>query len=581
MKRLTWTIRGVLGLWGLLGWLAIGSGAAQAAVIFPVGTGTTPDTSSLVTISIFQNVGGVLTDVTTTWLPEPGETVQIVVNGLSSPTIGLAFDALTAGNPIANSALTTSAYPGTCTNFGSDTGADFTLVGSELRSNDCGGMAVIVVNPGTSGELKFVLPQDTDFDGIPDIFEAKFCAAATPDCLVRDADIDTGPLASSPCCDGISNFDEYRGFIVSGKHVRGDPKQKDLFLHLVNPADTVTVDVGGVPTSQFVTSASCGASCLGGGTTTYPTPTTPNASLTPSAASGTGVAFTASVAVFSTAHVRGEIIATASPGRARITAVNSATSAVADITEAFPDAAPLSAGSWKLSESLFAALYSLVAPDRIHLLQYAPGATNFKALDEWVESFGSLVPPQTLTVNVTDPPDRTVNRNRRYGLVQRGVRVMEGLNTASASTLGWAYGVGSPNEVGNIDVFTQRIINHFNGLFDDGAGALVRYSTFVNGDWTTPTLVGDGVPGVAGSDVRNFIISKAIQFYLGMEVGHTLELTPTVMGTQKTSYGYHYAPFTGDCLDQAIETKVKSGFNTFWIPSLCGSTDQSEFLINP
>lgn len=578
MKRLTWTIRGVLGLWGLLGWLAIGSGAAQAAVIFPVGTGTTPDTSSLVTVSIFQNVGGVLTDVTATWLPEPGETVQIVVNGLSSPTINLAFNALTAGNPIANSALTTSAYPGTCTNFGSDTGADFTLVGSELRSNDCGGMAVIVVNPGT-GELKFVLPQDSDFDGIPDIFEAKFCAAATPDCLVRDADIDTGPLASSPCCDGISNFDEYRGFIVSGKHVRGDPKQKDLFLHLVNPADTVN--------GAFVVGASCGTisgtSCLGGGTTTYPTPTAPSATLTLPAAAGTLgdiVTFTTSSAVFATAHVRGEIIGNAG-GRARIVTVESSTSVSAEVTVAFPAATPLLAGQWKLSESLFAALYSLVAPDRLHLLQYAPGATNFKALDEWVESFGSLVPPQTLTVNVTDPPDRTVNRNRRYGLVQRGVRVMEGLNTASASTLGWAYGVGSPNEVGNIDVFTQRIINHFNGLFDDGAGALVRYSTFVNGDWTTPTLVGDGIPGVAGSDVRNFIISKAIQFYLGMEVGHTLELTPTVMGTQKTSYGYHYAPFTGDCLDQAIETKVKSGFNTFWIPSLCGSTDQSEFLINP
>ena len=142
--------------------------------------------------------------------------------------------------------------------------------------------------------------------------------------------------------------------------------------------------------------------------------------------------------------------------------------------------------------------------------------------------------------------------------------------------LGWAYGVGSPNEVGNIIIFTQRIINYITGLITTAA-AIVRYSTFVNGAWTTPTPVGSGIPTEAA--VQNFILSKAVQFYLGMEVGHTLDLTPTVMGTSRTTYGYHQAPGTGDCLDQAITTKVKSGFNTFYIPSLCGSADQSQFLI--
>jgi hypothetical protein len=45
-------------------------------------------------------------------------------------------------------------------------------------------------------------------------------------------DIDTGPDPESPYVgDGISNFDEYRGFRVSGAFVRGDPKVKDFFIH--------------------------------------------------------------------------------------------------------------------------------------------------------------------------------------------------------------------------------------------------------------------------------------------------------------------------------------------------------------
>ena len=64
-----------------------------------------------------------------------------------------------------------------------------------------------------------------------------------------------------------------------------------------------------------------------------------------------------------------------------------------------------------------------------------------------------------------------------------------------------------------------------------------------------------------------------------MEAGHSLDLTPLVMTSGKNNFGHHFAPSTGDCLDQTATSKDKSGVNTFYIPSSCGGTDQSEFLV--
>jgi hypothetical protein len=197
------------------------------------------------------------------------------------------------------------------------------------------------------------------------------------------------------------------------------------------------------------------------------------------------------------------------------------------------------------------------------------------------------VPAQTLTIGDT-ATDRTVNPNRLYGLLgQKGVRVIEGLNINAPSVLGYSFGVASPNQAGNVIVFAQRIITYIESLFV-GATTL-RYSTasLVNGAWTwsSPTAAPDGDPAVAqdgvatNAGVRNFILSKAFQFYVGHEIHHSLDLTPDVQGTKNTSYGHHFAPGTGDCLDQAITTTVKSGTVTFYIPSICGTADQTNFAI--
>src|SRR6266404_1732317 len=546
--------------------------------ILPVGAGLVPRTGSPVTVSILQN--GV--DVTSTWLPEPGVPVTIRVNGPTSGPITLvcpdgrdgppcgSFTFAAGTNPFLNKALNppiarTSAYPGICTNSGlpTDVAYDapdfiFDPTTNILTPTDCGGMAVIRVPTSTTTSELFILPQDDNANGIPEIWERVFCPGNT--CPTGAEDADAGPGAGLPNGDGLSAFDEYRGFMVSRVHVRTDPRQRDVFVHLVNASNP------GVATAQ------CGAgSLLGGGPLMYPTPTPPGVTITPSAASGTSATFTASGGgpPFTTAHIGGEIAA--GTGRARIVSVLNATTVVANVTAPFANTASIP--SWPLSKSLSANLQTLVPAIAIHVLGYTPGGTNLFT-DEWVDKFSSLTPPQTL--NVTDDvSDRVVNPNRLYGTPQKGIRIIECLDTNAPSVLGWAYGVGSPNSVGNVIVFTQRIVNYITGLINPSP-SIVKYSTFSGGVWTPPTLVlGTGDP--ASVDVKNFVISKAIQFYLGMEAGHSLDLTPLIMTSGKNVFGHHFAPGTGDCLDQTATNKDKSGVNTFYIPSSCGGTDQSEF----
>jgi len=228
MRRQLWVVCIVVGLFA---WLGLGPGFvfAQDSVIYPVNTTQQSwpyplDRNSTVTLSLLDP-NDVNHDITNTWLPEPGKSVLIKVNVTGPSSIELVPPQGVV-DPITSKLLVTSAYPGKCTNFGDDTTPDFTLNLNTLTLTalDNGGMAVVKVN----GTYTFVIPQDKDLNGIPDIYEAQYGGA-----LVRDADIDTGPdLSKSPVGDGIANIDEYRGFKVGGQYVRGDPTRKDLFVHL-------------------------------------------------------------------------------------------------------------------------------------------------------------------------------------------------------------------------------------------------------------------------------------------------------------------------------------------------------------
>lgn len=498
------------GISGLLGALAYVSGIAQAAgTIYPVDLANrlAPLTTSTVTVSIYQvNASGVYADVTGTWLPEwspsaTSQSVYVVVNSGGAPVTPSSINLVQPVNPFLNAnvspvIVTTSAYKGQCTNYGSatDLGADFTLTatatpltttagttvyGYQLIPNDCGGMAVIQAGVGSATNT-FILPQDSNVNGIPDIWEKLYGGS-----LAANADTDAGPSGSAIVGDGIANLDEYRGFIVSGQHQRTAPTQKDLFVHLVNPQ--------------------CGAaSLLGGSNPTYPTDAT----------------------------------------------------------------------------GLFANLNTLISGSQIRMIGYAPGSTNYTS-NEWIDNFASFdIAKGFVYQSGTDGKisDRQINGNAVYPVldvktssrVQKGVRLTECVDTIYTSPLGIA-GWGSPNGAGGDSIiFTKRLVNYITNLI--GSSTSLYLSTFQNGVWTSPALT-----------TKDAVLSQAIRFVAGMEIGHSIQLTPTATVIKTINYGYHYAPGTGDDLDQSIVSKAnspRSGNVTFQIPSAFGSADQSNFRLN-
>ena len=523
---------------GLGAWIGSGAGHADAGVIFPVDPSTGAlNTGAPATVSLFQNGR----DVTDKWLPAwtpggGGEPVFVVFNvqGVVTAPTSLAL-VPPPTNPVFNGTTNpflvppkTSAYPGNCTNYGSDTTADYdfnttaepvtaSINGFRLTPRDCGGMAVVSATLN-GASYTFIVPQDTNLNGIPDIWEAVFCP--NDSCHTGREDNDPGPSAGSPPGDGIAAFDEYRGFIVSGVHISTDPRQRDLFVHLVNPQ------------------------CLPVGT----------APLT------------------STASLLGQ-------------------PAVSPLT-VFP-----TDGS-----SLFTNLDSLISGSQIHLLGYVAGGTNYTT-PEWVDRFvlyseqAIVLPPfpnpvsgfvytDGTNLTTTAPADdRVINQNAVFPIgvtnastgrpMQKGLRLTECVDTSLSSPFGVA-GLGSPNGPDNALIYTARIQNYINNMIT-GGNKPVRYLAFQNGSWA---LLYTGA-NPATQDDRNKIISKAIQFYISMEMGHSVSLTPSLEGTNRTSYGYHHAPGTGSNLDQTITTKLdKSGFNNFYIPLFYNSGDQASFQLD-
>jgi hypothetical protein len=222
---------------GFFAWLGFGMGFvfAQSNVIYPVGATYpfAPIPNSPITISLLQSGA----DVTSTWLPAPNAQVTIRVNGAGGATVTIGLAAAVT-DPIASQKFATSAYPGDSTNSGTSTGPDYTLSGNVLTSNDNGGMAAVTVTVNNT-PYNFIIPQDSNFNGIPDIYENQYGGN-----LDRIGDIDTGPDPLSPVGDGFANIDEYRGFRVKGKYIRGDPTKKDLFVHLVEDTLYCTATAG-------------------------------------------------------------------------------------------------------------------------------------------------------------------------------------------------------------------------------------------------------------------------------------------------------------------------------------------------
>lgn len=460
-------------------------------------------------------------DVTDTWLPEPGQSVTLVFNG--NVTISSVSLVAPSGT---NNPTTTSAYSGTCTNLGSptDLSPDFTLNGTVLTPTDCGGRAVIQVT-GSGVNATFVIPPDADNDGIPNFWEARFCPTTDPNCLAADGDIDTG--VGSLVGDNIANFDEYRGFIVDEYNEQALQFFPRVHIRtnprqkdaFANLRNPQCTDSPGAPSSSL----------LGGGAITYPidgiSPFTVNERL-----------------IISTASAEQQLVANA-------------------LTQ-------------------------------VHTVGYIPQTSN-QGTDEWVDSVASyseLLLRFTFKAGSDPTQDRRINQNALYvSSVQKGARIIECLDVSSTTIMGLAT-LGLLNlatsdpaiTAGNIRLFTQRVVNYFtNVLFPAGGNRRIRYYTRRIGDqnWVLEREFPSSPPSTAE---KNFIISKAVQFYLGHEAGHVLNLTIDT-GSSATAYGNHYVIGTGYALDQTVQHKVDSkanGFSNFYIASIYSTADQGTFILD-
>lgn len=499
---------------------AVGLGVSEAAVV--------PSTDGATTLSI-QNPDS--TDVPISEFPSPGRTYKLVETA----------------NPLATFTLMSStARPGTCTNTGSplDLSDDFAPIanGNELTARDCGGSAVV---QSSSGKQYKLLP-DLDTDGVPDWYEfqesAALSSAQCPNRLTCINATDDLELlgANQNSGDGFAAIDEHRGFMVSGVQVRTKTTQKDVFEILVNPQCSKVNDLGPTGTSR---SASLIGRASGQSHTIYPV-----------------------------------------------------------------DGTPLFRNVLNLGGS--------AAPIADRLLGYSEGGINPQNTTEWVDNFAGFVNGTVTYKTGTDGAfsDRQVNQNAISPIgIHKAIRIIECVDNSAFSPMGFALfppgiQVGHPDEDTNSIIFTQRIWHDYERVLSTAGSrgvvskyktcalaipppsACVFYQTYTHSATsTTPTTATSTYTPVGGATCpggatppcridRNFIVSKYIQWVLAMEKGHSVALIPEI---QIAQYGPHFAPASGDNLDQRIVVKDGKTGVIYSIPFAFGSKSNDCFQLKP
>jgi hypothetical protein len=426
--------------------MGLGLGTALGAPVPPVAV---PPGATPITLSLVQADGQ---DVADTYLP--GVTIDPVTRAATGRQVTLRV------NGLANAQITlqaSTALRGTCTNFSApgDTDGqgnptpDFTLVGTLLTSRDCGGVATIQVSGG-GNVYTFRLPADADGDGIPDSFEAASGANLAP-----DADLDA---------DGHSNADEYRGFIVSGLHVRGNPTKKDLFVMLVNTqlTNSLSLPAGGSLLGRLPTE----------NRTVYPTD---------------GTSLKANIDALD-AVARVHLL-----GHRRDAAGN------------------------LLFDGLNRNTDEMI--DRLVTFSIAGGRETFV----YRAANNALITVTNLNRKTTPADDRVVNRNRQFGVQQKVVRIIESLDVSKTTPIG-SSSWGSPNGLNEAIIYTQRIVNFINTTAPTNE-TRIHYSTHTGAGWA-PYVNTFTVGGAVQAINRAFIISKMMQFVFAHEAGgHDTKLT--------------------------------------------------------
>jgi len=468
--------------------------------------------AGLPTVTILDQAGR---DISATWLPEPGQVVTIRVDGATVNSLSL---------------LGTSAYPGICTNFAGTAGTnpDFTLSGTQLTSNDCGGKTQLVANT-TIGTFTFTLPQDSDNDGLPDVWETPYgnLVATADDELSPSATAADNPQGTAARRgDGLATLDEYRGFIVSNadsavgsdtttlkggtKHIRTDPSQKDFFIHVVNNQCAATQPMGSF-TRYFPAG---GANMFGALSTMIPG-----------------------------AHVH---LLDFAPGGNN----------------------PPKSTLW---EDFFESFSETI-----------PAGQSFKGV-------AFRIPGGALTKSETDvPTDRQINKNALVSIttnptnpttVQKGIRLIECQVVDLGTTLGvtdWGtpnknYGLG-PSHAANAVVYTERIRLNIKTKLDGAGVRRILWAVYnpATALWIPqiPDLTAS-VPTLTSQGIQDFLVTKQLQYLVGHEIAHAIQLGPT------SANGYHSLT-SGSMMAATFLFTQDTDKATFNIPSTFLTFDQRE-----
>lgn len=138
----------------------------------------------------------------------------------------------------------TSAFIGQAMNLGNQTTPDFQLGASQvsvsgdntarvtLICDDYGGFTTSTATDGVVAP-GFRLPEDgANNNWLPSVgWYIPTAGSPAPDQGAAADDVDSAPTGNGDPGDGLSAFEEFRGFMVLGTHIRTHPANKDLFVH--------------------------------------------------------------------------------------------------------------------------------------------------------------------------------------------------------------------------------------------------------------------------------------------------------------------------------------------------------------
>ena len=521
--------------------LVIGEVSIASAAILHVDVNGIPVTGPP-TLDIVDISGNVIQN----WLPEPGQ--QPVTLRVLGATVN---GAMTLSN--------TSNYPGICTNYGTDTGPDFALNGTQLTSNDCGGTTQLTVSTNL-GTFTFRLPQDSDNDGIPDVWETQYGDRTAIGNLTANADTELNPSVNAQTDpqggaayqgDGIAAFDEYRGFLVSladtvagvpynvtpilpntTKHIRTNPAIKDIFVHVVNNQCAPASPPAGRFSQYF--------------------PGSNNSDL---------FAFTYSLLPGTQIHLLDYAPGTNNPVKSVLWE---------DFFEYYAVSPPS-------GQTLFNVVYRTAA-------NALTNAESSVATDRQINKNARYPIIDTLVAARIASGQLNANYNSN---VQKGVRVVECQIVQTSGNLGindW----GTPNtpgdvsaiRAGNAIVFPERLRSQIVAKLKLAQSRQILWGKFIViagvGTWppqSPPDLASNTLSGAVytpNDTTVTFLTTRQLQYIVGHEVAHSALLRPT------SQNGYHTCTGCGSMMDATYQVTQDASKTQFNIPVEFPDSDRKE-----